>query len=168
MTGTTRLAPPPIRRALRRGFSLVEVVVVIVVLGLIVPPSVMTLQDASSNRADAVNITRAAVLAESVVESIVADAAGGSETTGLAALADATDYLGNPEHGLRVRLADLLGAYPGFDFDLEISDLVDAAGDVNADAGENRYRRVVVLVQFPRAREASGLLQVEVLIGGGA
>lgn len=168
MSRSTPFNLRPVRRALRRGFSLVEVVVVIVVLGLIVPPSVMTLQDASSNRADAVNITRAAVLAESIVESIVADAAGGAEETGFAAMADTTDYLDNPAHGLRTRLGDLLAAYPGFDLELEVSELVDLAGEVNADTDENRYRRIIVSVRFPRAREASGLLRVEALVGGGA
>lgn len=150
-----------------RGFSLVEVVVVIVVLALIVPPSVLTLQDAAMNRADAVNITRAAILAESVIESVVADAAGGEAHTGFQAMADVTEYLDNAENGLRARLAAVLGAYPGFTLDLDISDLVDASGEVNADSDANRYRRVVAVVRFPRAREAAGEMRVETLVGGG-
>lgn len=142
--------------------------VVIVVLALIVPPSVLTLQDAATNRADSINITRAAILAESVVESIVADAAGGEPTTGFAAMADAGDYLDNADHGLRTRLSDLLDAYVGFEIDLDVSDLVNLAGETSSDADENRYRRVVVVVRFPRARDAAGELRVETLVGGGA
>lgn len=142
----------------RRGFSLVESVVVIIVVSLLIPPSVSMLQSAQASRIDATNTVRASVLAGAVMEQVLADASSPSSSLGMAALAAPTTYTDTATTGLKARLSAVTSAYQanGLTWSLGVGSLVAASGTADADASKNIYRRVTVTVTWNPARSGAG------------
>ncbi len=134
----------------------------VVVLALVVPPSLMWMDDAAARRADAVATMRATTLATAVAESVLADVIGAGPGLGFAALADPGTYLDAPAVGLRARLAPVASMYEsmGMAYTVGVGPLVDETGAVNADTGRNLFRVVTVGVTYPSAE--GGPLQVTV------
>lgn len=141
----------------RRGFTLIEAVIVIVALAIMVPPSIAWLNRAGHDRVDAVNATRATFLATSVLEQVLADAASTGAGLGFAAFADAPAYLDTPATGLRDRLAPVTAPYAamGMSYSVAIGPLVTQAGAVSGDAAQDVFRVVTVTVNFPASYAAS-------------
>lgn len=146
----------------RRAFSLIEAVVVVIVLGLAVPPALSWLDSAVSARADAVNAARATVLATSVMESILADSASSAPGLGFAALADESAYVDDPASGLRTRLAALAQHYEAFGlaYAVSIGPLAAFDGVATGDPSRDVFRMITVTVTFPSA--AGGTLELPV------
>ena len=81
----------------RRGGALIEAVLVVMLLAIAVPPSMRFAEDIGAARSDAVLVERSAMLAQSVVEAIMADAVvgtglEGNEADGLAAFRTRLDF----------------------------------------------------------------------------
>ncbi len=150
----------------RRGFSLIEVVIAVVVLAIAVPPSLGLLESSAARRADAVNTTRATILASSVLEGILADIASSDGALGMAALADSGAYLDTPTTGFYDRMDDSLGIYQkyGITYTVEIGSLVSADGTVAADENENVFRVVTVYVSYPSATDEGFTLPVSLMV----
>ncbi|CAG1008101.1 hypothetical protein PHYC_03519 [Phycisphaerales bacterium] len=138
---------------LRRGFSLVEAIIVVLVLAISIPPTVVWLGDAGARRADAVNAVRASTLSTAVMETILADASSTAPGLGFGAFANSAAYLDTPMTGLRARIASITGLFEsmGFAYTVTFSALVDSAGVVNADPGLNLFRKVTVSVTYAAA-----------------
>lgn len=156
-----------LRRPSRRGFSLLEAIIVILVLAVSVPSTVAWLGEAAARRADAVNAVRASTLATTVMESIMADASSTDPGLGFAAFANAAAYLDAPTTGLRSRLASLTAPAEalGFSYDVTISALVDSTGTVNPDSAQNLFRKVTVTVEYGAASTPTPVaLDVEALV----
>lgn len=136
-----------------RAFSLIEAVAVVVVLSLVVPPSLMWMDDAAARRADAVATLRATTFATAVVETVMADAVSDAPGLGFAALANASVYLDTPTVGLRSRLTPISGLYEpmGMTYAVDVGPLVDGTGSVNADPALNIFRVITVSVEYPSA-----------------
>lgn len=154
-------------RTIRRGFTLIEVVIAVLVLAIAVPPTLGLLDSASASRADTVNSTRATILASSVLESVLADIASTDDSLGFNALADSAAYLGTPTTGLYDRLEDSLSTYAkyGFSYSVEIGELVSVDGTVSAIAGENIFRVVTVRVVYPSGIGDDFELPVSIMVG---
>jgi prepilin-type N-terminal cleavage/methylation domain-containing protein len=139
------------------GFSLIEVVVAVMVLAVAVPPTLNLLDAAGMGRADAINTTRATLLATSVLETVTADINSDAEGLGFEALADPSLYLDAPSIGLYARLSTLVDSYTnaGLSYSVEIGSLVSADGTVSVEPGDNIYRIVTVRVRFTTATTAA-------------
>ncbi|MCC6230098.1 MAG: prepilin-type N-terminal cleavage/methylation domain-containing protein [Phycisphaerales bacterium] len=150
----------------RRGSTLLECIVVIVVLAIAVPPTLSWMGQAGDERADQVNSIRAITLAQGVIENIMADSMSTSAGLGFTALADPAVYLDTPTTGLRARLADITATYEslGFSYAVTISGLVDADGVVNADTTLNLFRDVRVTVSFPLSDGTTAAMDVETVL----
>lgn len=153
-------------RRRRAGFSLIEVVIAVIVLGIAVPPVLNMLDLASGGRADAINTTRATLMATSVLEMVMGDMSSSAEELGFEALSDPDAYLDSPTTGLRDRLEPLLEPYTdaGFTWDLDIGVLVSADGTVSADEDENIFRQIRVRIHYPSASNGSYELPVSVMV----
>lgn len=71
-----RDTPPSIqarRIGIRRGFTLVEAIVAVVVLALAIPPMMVSVRDASVRRVDPLMISRARWVASERLEDVIAD-----------------------------------------------------------------------------------------------
>ncbi len=145
-----------------RGFTLIEAVAVVVVLALVVPPSLMWMDDAAARRADAVATMRATTLATAVAETVLADSVAQTPGLGFSAFANPVTYLDTPVSGLRARLGTVASMYEsmGMVYAVEVGALVDGTGTVNVDVASNIFRVVTVRVTYPSAEGPS--LQVTV------
>lgn len=151
---------------LSRAFTLIEVVIAVIVLALAVPPTLNLMDSAAAGRVDAINTTRATMLASSVIETILADISSNNATLGFEALADDNAYLNTPSTGLTDRLSPVLSPYldAGFSYSVVIGDLVSSDGSVSAESGENMFRVVTVNVSFISASSASYELPVSIMV----
>ena len=134
----------------RKGFSLIEIVVLIVVLAVAVPPSSLMIDDVTRTRADNVSAVRATALATGVLEQILADVYGGDPQLGFDALADVNVYLQTPTTGLVDRMLSMTSLYVtyGIGYSVQISDLIDSSGVVSGNPSDNVFRRVTVKVTY--------------------
>lgn len=149
-----------------RAFSLIEVVIAVIVLAIAVPPTLNLMDSAAAGRADAINTTRATMLATSVLEMVTADISSEEPGLGFDALSDANAYLNTPSSGLYARLSTHLEPYTssGLSYSVDIGELVGADGSVSADEDENLFRVITVRVSFPSASSASYELPVSVMV----
>ncbi|MCR9076521.1 MAG: prepilin-type N-terminal cleavage/methylation domain-containing protein [bacterium] len=145
------------RAGARRAFSLIEVVIAIIVLAIAVPPTLNMMESAGAGRVDAINTTRATLLATSVLETVTADVNSEAAGLGFDALGDAATYLNDPGSGLYARLETSLAAYTdaGLSYSVDIGGLVAADGNPSGDADDNIFREVTVRVSFNAASSAS-------------
>lgn len=145
-----------------RGFSLLEVVAVIVALAFAVPTTLSWFNQSATSQIDAVNISRAATLASAVMENAIADAASTQPGQGFAAFSNQTTYLDAPTVGLRARLAGITSSYQslGFTWDLTIGSLTDYQGNATSDTRLGVFRLITVNVTFPSARGGTLTLPV--------
>ncbi len=150
----------------RRAFSLIEVVIVVLVLAIAVPPTLNLMDTAAAGRADAINTTRATLLATSVIETITADIDSNTTGLGFDALSDPNTYLNTPTTGLTDRLATIVEPYTsaGFKYSVEIGPLVASDGIVSSDANDNIFRVITVRVGFASASTSSYQLPVSVMV----
>lgn len=150
-----------------RGFTLIEAVLCVVVLGLAVPPALELMQSAAAHRADGVNTGRATVLSGLVIESVLADLASGNETLGFEALADPAVYLETPTTGLYARLAPLVAPFEqvGMGYSVSVSDLISSTGFESSDEAQNVFRLVTVTVRYPSSDGPAWELPVSVVVG---
>ena len=145
-------------RSARRGFSLVESIIVVVVVAMLVPPSVSMLQSAQTSRVDSANTLRASVLAGAVMEQVLADASSPSASLGMAAFTAPATYTDTATTGLKARLAAVTSAYQtlGLTWSLSIGGLVSRTGTAHADSTQNIYRAASVTVTWNSARTGVG------------
>ena len=138
---------------IRRGFTLIEAVIAIVVLSLAVPSTMAMIRDATVARAENALTIRAQWIATAVSEQILADAASDDPSLGMSGFADSNAYLNNPGSGLYERLAHLDSDYArfGIEYEVEIRPLTAANGTPSADADENIYRQIEVRVTWQGA-----------------
>lgn len=136
------------RATSRRGFTLLEAVIVVVVLALAVPAGMRMLAEAGEVRRQGAQTTRATTLACAVLEQVTADVH--SPSIGFDALADDATYLSTPTTGLYDRLDAISSVYDdlGITYTVEIGDLSDRTGTVTGDADEDVFRFVTVRVTY--------------------
>ena len=137
-----------------RGFSLLEVVAVIVALAFAIPTTLSWFNDSATSQIDAININRASTLASAIMENVIADAASTTPGQGFTAFADRTVYLDAPSVGLRARMATTSSTYQtlGYTWEITIGPLTDYQGNTTSDARLAVFRLVTVNVTFPSAR----------------
>ena len=76
-----------------RGFTLIEVVIAVIVLAISVPPTLNMMDSSAAGRVDAIQTTRATLLATIVLESVMADMTSSSAGLGFEALDESVVYL---------------------------------------------------------------------------
>lgn len=149
-----------------RGATLIEAVVVIAILALSVPAAVAMLGQASDGRADSVSLARATLLAEGVLEHVLADVASDEPSLGFAALENDGVYLDGPDTGLRSRIASFTAGYEaaGLSYELDISALVSFGGSATGDPQQDLFRIVEVVVRAPSASGAPLVVRVSTMV----
>ena len=150
----------------RSAFSLIEVVIAVIVLAIAVPPTLNLMDSAAAGRVDAINTTRATLLAGCVLETITADVNSEAAGLGFEALADDTTYLNTPGTGLVARLESVVEPYTsaGFKYSVVIGPLVSSDGTVSATESENIFRVITVRVGYTSASSASYQLPVSTMV----
>lgn len=149
-----------------RGATLIEAVVVIAILALSVPAAVAMLGQASDGRADSVSLARATLLAEGVLDHVLADVASAENGLGFQALAEPAVYLAEAGTGLRTRIASFTAGYEsvGLSYEVLISDLVSTDGSATGDPQRDLFRVVEVLVRAPSAVGTPLLVRVSTMV----
>ncbi len=132
----------------RRGATLIEAVVVVLVLAIAVPPMVTGVADSVNRRADTIQLIRASTLASTVLNQIKSD----SVATDIGA--NVTTYLNAPATGLRARLAPVTSVMTsaGLAFDVTISGLKDLSLTSSGVPTRDLFRTVTVTVRFTDSR----------------
>ncbi len=153
-------------RTARHGFTLIEVVIMVLVLAISVPPTLEILMSNAASRANVINTARATMLASNVLECVIADVSSTEENLGFDALDDSSAYLSTPTTGLYARLATSNQSYTdlGLAYTVEIGALVGSDGLVSLDADENVFRTITVRVSYPSADGAAYQLPVSVMV----
>lgn len=141
----------------RRGAMLIEAVVVVVLIGLSVPPLLSVVSEAAESRADTVRAAEATMLAQGVMEQILADVY--VRGIGVSVLDDAETYVDGAGEGLRSRMAWMLepAAERRFAVDVRIGSPVGPMGFPTGDADRDVFRIVTVGVSFTSTRGQSEL-----------
>lgn len=150
----------------RHAFSLIEVVIAVVILAIAVPPTLNLMDTAAAGRVDAINTTRATMLATCVLETILADLSSNEPSLGFDAFTDQSTYLNDPDTGLVTRLSPTVAPYieAGFKYGVTIGSLVGSDGTVSANPDENLYRVITVRVGYPSASSTSYELPVSIMV----
>ena len=153
-------------RVYRRGFTLIEVVTMVLVLAIAVPPTLEILVSSSASRVNVINTARATMLANNVLEGILADVASGDKSLGFEALVDSDAYLNTPTTGFVARMNSATQAFTslGLDYRVVISGLVGSDGLVSGEAWENVFRTVTVTVSYPSADGDAYELPVSLMV----
>ncbi len=146
----------------RRGFTLIEGVVGMLILSIAVPVSVVMMADASSARAASMQRERAVELVDVVRSEIVADMAAPSEGAGTAQLDDHDTY----EETLRTRIAPYTQPYEdaGLTWSLDVGSEVGPTGVRSLDDALNVYRGVTVSVSWRDARAGQRTLDITLYV----
>lgn len=150
-------------RTSRRGFSLIEAAIIVVMIGIAAPPAARMLVDAASERSDRILISCATTYAAAVVEQVVADVSAG----GLDVLSDQGAYLGAAGTGLWDRMAWAAQPYKsrGLTAQVSISGLVGCDGAESAEVDHNLFRIVTVTVGIPTVDGQMLELPVSIMLG---
>ena len=150
----------------RSAFTLIEVVTMVLVLAIAVPPTLEILMSNAASRANVINTSRATMLASNVLEGIMADVASADASLGFEALADAPAYLSTPSTGFYARMQAPNQSYLdlGLGYTVEIGELVGSTGVVSATPSENIFRTITVTVAYPSADGPSYALPVSVMV----
>ena len=153
-------------RCSRRGFTLIEVVTMVMVLAIAVPPTLELLMSNSASRANVINTARATMLASNVLEGVLSDVSSSDASLGFDALADVNSYLNTPSSGFYNRMSPGTQSYTtlGMSYTVSISRLVAADGIESLDVNENVFRTVTVLVSYPSADGAAYTLPVSLMV----
>lgn len=132
--------PPKIRR----GATLIEAVIVVLVLAIAVPPMVVGVSDSVGRRSDAIQLIRASTLASAVMNQIKSD----SITTDIGA--DVATYLNRPATGLRARMDRVTSIMTaaGLSFNVAVSDRLDLSLVPSGNRNRDLFRTVTVTVRF--------------------
>ncbi len=148
----------------RRGFTLVEAVVVVVVLGLAVPPTLMMIDATVDRQIDSLNVVRATTLATALAEQVIADASSASPGLGLSGVS-ASDYA-TKAGGLNERLSATISPYQalGFSHAVSVGGLVSKTGAASGTTSENVFRLATVTVSFPSVRGGTMSLDLSALV----
>lgn len=151
------------RTSRRRGFTLIEAVIIVLMLAIAVPTSTRMIIDASAERADRVLLAAGTTYASAVLEQIIADVSAG----GLDVLADDALYLDTPGTGLWARCAWISAPYEarGIEAEITISGLMSRTGEVSLTAEENRFRLIEVSVSVPTSTGEMLHVPVSVMVG---
>jgi len=149
-----------------RGFTLIEVVTMVLVLAIAVPPTLEIMMSSSASRANLINTSRATMLASNVLEGVLADVASDDDDLGFDALADASAYLSTPTTGLYSRMSSVTDLYDslGLTYVVTISGLIGPEGSVSGIESENIFRTVTVRVSYPSADGAAYILPVSLMV----
>ena len=137
----------------RLAFTLLECVAVVTVLAFAIPATLSWVDDAASNRADAINAARATMLGTAVMEHVLADVASTTAGQGGTALASSSTYLNTPTTGLVARMSAVASYYTtlGITYTVTIGGLTEFDGVSRGGAGDV-FRLVTVTVSFTAAR----------------
>jgi hypothetical protein len=148
------------------AFSLIEALIVVMALGIAIPPTLMWLDGSNQRRADAVNTTRATALATGVMEHILADVSSRSAGLGFAALSDATAYVEAPSTGLRDRISSMTSLYAGMgmSYSVSIGGLVDSSGAASGVPAEDMFRVITVSVTFDSMQGGTRTLSISSMV----
>ncbi|MFK7759034.1 MAG: hypothetical protein AB8C13_03695 [Phycisphaerales bacterium] len=148
------------------AFTLIEVVIMVVVLALAVPPTLELLMSTSASRVNVINTSRATMLATSVLEGVLADVASSDENLGFDALEDSGLYLNTANTGFYDRMSPVTQLYTdmGLTYEVVVGALVSSNGLVSAESNDNVFRTIEVRVQYPSADGASYILPVSLLV----
>ena len=154
------------RNRRRRAFTLIEVVIGVLILGIAVPPTLNLMESAASGRVDAVNTTRATFLATIVLETVFADMTSAQDALGFDALADANVYLGTATTGLYDRLETATEPYTrvGLSYKVAVGSLVSSDGTVSGTTSENIFRVITVNVSINSASGPQVLMPVSMMV----
>lgn len=152
--------------AIHRGFTLIEVVTMVIVLAIAVPPTLELLMSTSASRANVINTGRATMLVSNVLEGIIADVASSEETLGFDALIDANAYLSTPTTGFYARMGSATESFTslGMTYAVDIGVLVGSDGLVSGDVNENIFRTITVRVGYPSADGPAYELPVSLMV----
>jgi hypothetical protein len=143
----------PKRCRIRRAFTLIETVVIVLVCAIALPATLHWLDEANQRRVDAINSTRATSLGTCVMEHILADVSSKSPSLGFGALANPNTYLNTAGTGLVARLSAITSLYSGMgmSYTVNIGALVDGTGTATGNPATDIYRIVTVDVSFTGA-----------------
>tara|TARA_R110002111_G_C5926900_1_gene366452 strand:- start:136 stop:636 length:501 start_codon:yes stop_codon:yes gene_type:complete len=150
----------------RRAFTLIEVVIGVMILGIAVPPTLNLMETAASGRVDAISTTRATFLATVVLETVFADMTSTQETLGFDALEDPNTYLETASTGLYDRLASATEPFTrvGLEFEVSIGSFVSSDGSVSDNESENVFRVITVNVTVNSASQAAVIMPVSMMV----
>ena len=149
----------PISKSIaRRGTTLIEAVVVVLVLAIAVPPTISGMMGSATRRADAIQITRATALAASVLDQIMCDAI--TVDIGLSP----TNYVDTAVTGLRARVAGTTSLYTnlGMSYTVTIGPKVGSSLVATGLVATDLFRQVTVAASYTdsaRSEEHTSELQ---------
>jgi prepilin-type N-terminal cleavage/methylation domain-containing protein len=154
------------RQFKRRGFTLIEAVVVILALAISLPATLIWLDEANQRRVDSVNATRATALATLVMEHVLADVSSRNASLGFTALANSSTYLNTASTGLVARLSTVTSLYTnmGMTYSVAIGGLVSSSGVATGNAAQDLFRNVNVTVSFNGANGAPLTVSVQSVV----
>jgi hypothetical protein len=152
------------KRTQRRAAVLLETIIAVTMLAVAVPVTVSWMQSVAGDRADATNSLRASILATSIAEQIISDAA--SDVIGMEALEHPAIYVDQPVTGLRARLGDALSIYEGagFSYTVAIGPLVGPEGRPTGEVLLDASRVVTITVRYPSSREEPLVLVLDIMV----
>jgi len=152
-----------------RGFSIIELIAVIIVLAIMVPTTLSMVADASRARHSTARATTATTFAASIAEHIIADTHTDDPDIGFHALEDPSTYLTAPETGLNHRLAWLIEHHAtlGYALNIDIGPLI-SADDTTSDPTRDIYRRIAINITWSDPTSGPQTYQLTVIVGGPA
>ncbi len=129
----------------RRGVTLVEIMALVIVVAVAVPPIAALSSSSSRALVEERRSFHTAWLATAVLEQIIADASSGDESMSLEAMGDPA-YLDAGDGGLRARLATVTDAYEdqGMTYEVSFGLVRDAEGNA-IDADDRAATRLVTV-----------------------
>ncbi|MFG0305218.1 MAG: hypothetical protein ACF8Q5_03270 [Phycisphaerales bacterium JB040] len=146
-------------RRTRSGFTLIEAVLIVVVLGVTIPAGMRLVGAADRAQRESESSLIAVSVARSIAEQVLADV-NASGRFGPDALADPATYLDDPAEGLHARTAWLLDSDPGTGMTAQVT-----IGEVGAGT-EPGFRRVTIVVGYSAVWGADRDVRFEIDVRG--